>query len=346
MNEPMEQTLRDYLSSDRFDADPELASRIRRGLPIEADVATAEPARPRPRFRRRRAWLAAAVAALLAAVVATASVVEAGGSPIPGRLLQAVGLAPASGRGPAVRDAAPERSTAAGHTLTLLGTYGDTLRTVVFVGGEPAVRFAMARLFDESGRELRPAAGSTAEIGGEGDGRIAMQFEPLPVGSHRLTLRVQGIYVVGRMVGDSPDPWVLGSWELHPSVQVARALEVPARPAAGTLGQAAVAITSISGGGDAFLVTVETRGADPAQLIRMTEGVRQPAPGAFEMHVTGPHGEQLQLVGEPAPAPRAGPGGDPLDIVQTFYWRGAGAGTYRLALSFEGQQMESTFTLG
>jgi hypothetical protein len=34
-----------------------------------------------------------------------------------------------------------------------------------------------------------------------------------------------------------------------------------------------------------------------------------------------------------------------MDIVQTFYWRGAGPGTYRLVLTFEGHRMESTFTL-
>jgi hypothetical protein len=147
------------------------------------------------------------------------------------------------------------------------------------------------------------------------------------------------------MVGDTPDPWVLGSWELHPSVQVARAVDVPARPATGTLGQAAVAITAVSGGPDAFLVTVETRGVDGGRLIKITEGARGPAPGAFEASVTGPHGERVQAEGYPAPSPRGGPGADPLDIVQTYYWRGVGPGTYRLALSFEGHRMESTFTL-
>jgi hypothetical protein len=332
MNEPLERDLRAYLGGDRFAADPDLADRVRRRLPEEAAGAATRS----PRTRRRQTRLAAAAAGLVAAAVVTATVAQAMGSPIPAGLLRAVGLAPTAVSVPSGGEGPPERATAAGHTLMLLGAYGDTLHTVIFVGGEPDLRFVMARLYDESGRELHPAAGSAAVVSG-GDGHVAMQFEPLPVGPHRLTLRVQGLLLTGSVA--------MGAWELHPAVRVVEAARVPVQPASGTLGGVPVSITAVSGDGHAFFVTVETRGADALRLVKMTEGVPSPGAGAFAVRVTGPNGASVRQLGLPAPAPKDGRGGDQLDLVMTTYWQGSGPGTYRLVLTFEGQRMEATFTL-
>jgi hypothetical protein len=134
---------------------------------------------------RRRALIGGGLLAAALVLAVAATPLEAAVSPIGSLLQRQSGVASRALTAVPASPGSAARVTSAGHTITLLGAYGDQFHTVVYLRAD--AELGPPDLRDESGRAI-PAGGSQ----GVGDGSVALQFDPISTGRHELTLHFTG----------------------------------------------------------------------------------------------------------------------------------------------------------
>jgi hypothetical protein len=305
--------------------------------------------RPGALPRRRLLRPGFVVAVVLASVLLGSAAVAA--ASFSGQILQFVGLAPKD----EVRiQSVVGSATSSGQTVKVLGAYGDVTRTVVFIHttmGGPV----WATLTADSGQKF-----SGPSQVWERDGYGALAFGPLaspnPNGDG-VTLQIMSMMVTEPLPASGPtlkrDQTLKGDWRIHFSVKVSASSVVPT-PTSGKLGAIAVTFKKAGGTGDSVFVSFETVGRTIDEL--------QPAycsaygwcsKGKLRIQMFDPSRKELKLLqGGGAPAHSPGKTAAPevwaremRDLQFDTYWTGSGPGSYRLVLSYEGQQLESTFAV-
>jgi hypothetical protein len=289
---------------------------------------------------RRPGLLIAAVLAIL--VVGSAAI--AASTPASDHVLRFVGLAPGdSGRIQNVVGSA----TSSGQTVQVLGVYGDATRTVVFIrttAGGPV----WATLTTDSGQDVSHSGGGQTW---ERDGAGAIAFGPIanpkPEGEgvtlHVLSLRVDGwpLAVNGHDLK--------GDWKIHFMVKVRTDSVTPA-PATGKLRDLDVTFRTAGGSGDSVFISFETGGATFDELKPYyCTAYGWCSTGKLHIQVFDPNGKEVKLLQSAGSSPIKKT--DPPDVVATkirffdfnTYWAGSGPGTYRMVLTYQGQQLETSF---
>jgi hypothetical protein len=190
----------------------------------------------------------------------------------------------------------------------------------------------------------------------ERDGNGALAFGPLtnpnPDGDG-VTLEVLSMTVNGWPVAVNGQT-LKGDWKIHFSMKVS-ATSSALSPMSGTLGDVAVTFKTGGGSGDSVYVSFETVGAtiDALQPAYCT-AYGWCSKGKFRIQMFDARGNEQKLLqnsGGFAHTPdKAAPSEvwarEARDVRFDTYWMGTGPGTYRLVLSYEGHQVESTFTVG
>lgn len=280
---------------------------------------------PRPR-RRRWPRVALSTIAAIALVALVAYFVPAADTvvakvPFAGDLLRDAGLVGAQDRITSVGSSA----TSSGYTLTLVGAYADSSRTVLLVrSNPPSLPYFGAVLTDQFGRSYQ-YQGGTADMR---NGDETMQFEPLAwpdaYTGARITLHVpalQPVYATG------PGPSVPGSWTLPATLGVDVATALPA-PEPANLGQAHFRFTSVTYTPATVEVDMEVTGVSSDYLGRIVPDGGKGAP-ALTIDLTDPNGQVING--------SAGSSGDlSATQVRFFGFRLGGGGDYVLRVTLAG----------
>jgi hypothetical protein len=282
---------------------------------------------PRPRRRRWPRVALSAVAtvvllALMAYFVPAADLVVAK-VPIAGDWLRDAGLVGARDRITMVGSSA----SSSGYTVTLVGAYADSTRTVLLVHSNPASipgsGFETV-LRDQFGRNYQFQGSVTDTRTGD----EAMQFEPLAwpdaLTGARITLQISSLETA---TATGPGTNVAGSWTLRATlgVDVAQALPLP-QPA--NLGSAAFRFTSVTYTPATIEVDMEVTGVSGDYLWR-----RIPDGGkgtmALQVDLIDPNGQVINGNG--------GSGGDQSSTqIHFFGFRESGGGNYLLRVTLVG----------
>jgi hypothetical protein len=309
------------------------------------DLAHGEPGeRRRPadsRRGRRRALIGGGLlAAALVLATAVTPLAEAAMSPISWLLQRQSGVTSRALTAVPASPGSAVRVTSSGHTIALLGAYGDQFHTVVYLRadgdlGPPDLR-------DESGRAV-PAGGSQ----GVGEGNVALQFHPMSTGRHELTLRFT-VLLLPRANGAGGA--VNGDWTFKIPLNVGVAGTFKDTPASGSLGAVRADITAVGGDSDVIYVDVQTTGATFDELLDEAstgnERTSVPGPGQFRIQVLDPHGHSLTPLGQiggTSQGSKTGP--QPRIVSWNASWQAAGPGTYQIVLTYRSHELRSTFTV-
>jgi hypothetical protein len=302
--------------------------------------------RTRPGTLPQRRWLkGGSVVAALIVSLAMGSVMVAATS-FGDAILQFVGLAPND----AVRiQSVLGSATSSGQTVQVVGAYADATRTVVFVHTSPGGP-VWATLTTDSGQQL---SGPSQIWERSGDGALA--FGPIAdpkIEGDRIILKVMSVTVM-----DGPfwlkGKTVRGEWEIPFSLKASADSAVPA-PTSGRLGGLEVAFKLAGGSGDSVYVLFETVGATSDELgPAYCTAYGWCSQGKLRIQMFGPSGVELkalQSVGGLAhPPDKVAPpevwAREAMDVRFDTYWIASGPGPYRLVLSYDGQQLASTFTV-
>ncbi len=305
-------------------------------------------------------WMAATVVLagliVLITTVAFGPAVVAAATPVAGRLLQTVGLAP---KDAGKIQAATGSATSSGQTVKLVGAYGDPTRTVVFVHLDGLRPFpGAASLTTASGQQLTKfsSSGDASDF----SGTVPLVFEPItkpdPKGEE-LTLRITALFpdpIFRLQHGETPfgngvAELIRGEWVLHFRLRVASNQATPTL-SSGRLGNVDVRFAAVGGSGDSIFVAFDTAGATIDELLkepREGSASASPGQGAFKIQVFDRNGKELNLLGGATSS--AADKNSPLDVRRQlrwhFYWQGTGPGTYRVVLTYEGHELQTTFTL-
>src|SRR5438270_418214 len=238
MTDPNTDTLRRYFRGERFQAGATLERRIVDAL--------ADDRQPRPGLSPRRLAMraAVAVAALVILAVGTTLPVAATTSPLASGARQAlstVGMSPVVERLMTTQ----RQATAAGHTVSLVGVFASSERTIIILKVAPAAPagwFKDVRLIDASGAEV------PAQEGDVTPDYAWLQLAHIPgAGSAPMKVTVE----VSASFGTS---WTL---QFDTTTQ-GRFLP---KPAAGQVGKVAVTFDSVVAAPGALAVDLTTRGA-------------------------------------------------------------------------------------
>ncbi len=298
-----------------------------------------------PKRSPRRGWHKPSllVAAVIASLVAGSAAIAAA-TPASDMVLRFVGLAPKdSGRIQNVVGSAKS----SGQTVQVLGAYGDATRTVVFIhttAGGPV----WATLTADSGQNVY----SPSQVW-ERDGNGALAFGPIAnpnPGGEGVTLHVLAVTVNGSPLAVNGQ-YLKGEWKIHFTVKVRTDSVIPT-PTTGKLGDLQVTFKTAGGSGDSVFVALETVGMKADDLgPAWCTAYGWCSKGSLRIQVFDPRGRELKLL-------QGGVGSsinktDPPDVVATkirvvdlnTYWAGSGPGTYRMVLTYQGQQLESTFAV-
>jgi hypothetical protein len=218
------------------------------------------------------------------------------------------------------------RATSSGYTLTLVGAYADSTRTVLLVHSNPpslpGSGFETV-LRDQFGRSYQFQGSVTDTRTGD----ESMQFEPLAwpdaITGARITLQISSIDTV---TATGPRTSVAGSWTLRATlgVDVAQALPLP-EPA--SLGAANFRFTSVTYTPATVQVDMEVTGVSGDYLWR-----RIPDGGkgtlALQIELIDPNGQVIN---------GGGGSGDPSAThIQFVAFRESGAGNYLLRVTLVG----------
>jgi hypothetical protein len=301
----------------------------------------------RTKWTRDRRWRKPGllIAAVLASLVAGSAAIAAS-TPASDKVLRFVGLAPHdSGRIQNVIGSA----TSSGQTVQVMGAYGDATRTVVFIhttAGGPV----WATLTTDSGQDLSHTG--VGEIW-ERDGAGAIAFGPIanpnPEGEG-ITLHVRSVTVNGWPLAVNGHD-LKGDWKIHFSVKV-RTDSVTPTPATGKLGTLEVTFKAAGGSGSSVFVSFQTRGATADEMKPyFCTAYGWCSTGKLHIQVFDSNGKELKLLqgGGNSSINKT----DPPEVFATkirivdfnTYWAGSGSGTYRMALTYEGQQLETKFAV-
>jgi hypothetical protein len=279
---------------------------------------------------------------------------------VAGRLLQTIGLAP---KDAGKIQAATGSATSSGQTVKLVGAYGDPTRTVVFVhldGLRPAP--GAASLTTASGQQLTKF--SSSGVASDFSGTVPLVFEPItkpdPKGEE-LTLRITALFpdpIFRLQHGETPFGYgvaelIRGEWVLRFRLRVASSQAIPTL-SSGRLGNVDVRFAAVGGSGDSIFVAFDTAGATSDELLKLPrEGSASASPGqgAFKIQVFDRNGKELNLLTADSfsAIDKSSP---PEVLAQQFrqvrwnsYWQGTGPGTYNVVLTYEGHELQTTFTL-
>ena len=279
--------------------------------------------------RRRLNFRIAAPAALILLVGLVAYFVPAADTaaanvPIAGDLLRNAGLVAARDRITSVGD----RATSSGFTITLVGAYADSTRTVLLVRSNPASLpgFGEPQLTDQFGRTYHYQGGTTDMRNGE----ESMQFDALAwpdaLTGARIRLHLSSLEPIPQDAGIPRR--IAGDWTLHAIIGVDESKSLPL-PAPASLGKAQFRFTSVVYTPATISVDLIETGLTADELdARIPDGGKGTA--AFDIFLYDPGGEVINGTW--------GWGGDGSTTVQIDFlaYRVSGAGRYVLRVSYVG----------
>jgi hypothetical protein len=297
------------------------------------------------RGRRRTLIGGGLLAAVLVLAVAATPLVQAAVSPIGALLQRQSGVTSRALTAVPARPGSATRVTSAGHTITLLGAYGDQFHTVVYLRADGYL--GVSDLRDESGRAI-PAGGSQ----GVSDGSIALQFDPISTGRHELRLHFTSLFLpkAGVVRGLDAGETVHGDWTFQIPLDVRVAATFVPSPGSGNLGAVRADIVKVGGDADVVYVDVQTTGAtfDELQDDAHTGNERTslPGPGQFRIQVLDPRGHALASLGQiGAEGGGSKAASQPRIVSWNASWKAVGPGTYQVVLTYRGHALRSTFTI-
>jgi hypothetical protein len=256
-----------------------------RGMVLETPDPSRVTAHVLHRLSRRPRWpfrFALAPLAVVVLCVAVAYFVPSAGTVI-ARVPGAGGVLGVNGHITSVGSSA----TSSGYTLTLVGAYADSTRTVLQLHSSPAIAFIGpdARITDQFGRSYTSTNSSSNLLAGD----LTAQFQPLawPDGltGARITLEVDEL-------ATTVDPRagaVKGTWKMYATLGVDEGTSmVP--PAGGTLGSAHFTFTSVTYTPATIAIELDMTGVTSGDLGReVSNGAAKPSP-AFQIDVLDTNG--------------------------------------------------------
>jgi hypothetical protein len=311
---------------------PAVQARLRHAGGSRASAARSHP--------RRKALLLPAAATMLIAALALSPLAQATAGPIASSLLQEFGILPAD-QGRVVAPGGVTHATSSGHTVALVGAYGDQFQTVLFFRTDPTINLGPLTVTDELGAVLGVGVAGYDYVG---TGGSAQSFSALTPGRHQLTAHLDWLE---RGAGSPGDSIVRGDWTLRFPLDVGRSATMEATPASGDLGRVHVVVVRIASGDGLLYLELHTTAGTIDQLLKEpSEGQPGPShgPGALEIQILDAGGHQPAVVGS-----RASVDGKGAQAVSGVTWsetlRDHGAGAYRLVMTFEGHRFESHFTI-
>lgn len=284
----------------------------------------------RGRRRRLKLRVAAAPGALILLIAMVAYFVPAADTaaanvPIAGDLLRNAGLVAARDRITSVGD----RATSSGYTITLVGAYADSTRTVLLVRSNPASLpgFGKPQLTDQFGRTYDYQGGTTDMRNGE----ESMQFDALAwpdaLTGARITLHTSSLEPIPQDQGLPRS--VSGDWTLHAIIGVDESRRLPL-PAPASLGKVQFRFTSVTYTPATISIDLVETGLTAGELdARIPDGGKGTA--AFDIFLYDPGGQVINGTW--------GWGGDGSTTVQIHLlaYRVSGAGRYVLRVSYVGE---------
>jgi hypothetical protein len=223
-------------------------------------------------FKRRRSLrIALAPLALVILCVAIAYFVPSAGTVI-AKVPVAAGVLGVDGHITSVGSSA----TSSGYTLTLVGAYADSTRTVIQLHTSPAAAFLGpdTRMTDQFGRSYTSSNSYSSLLTGD----MTVQFEPLawPDGltGARITLEVNELNL-----GADPRVGVVrGSWKMYATLGVDEGTSV-AVPPSGAVGSAHFTFTSVIYTPASIEIDMEMTGISDQELTRpVPNGTGKPTP--------------------------------------------------------------------
>ena len=315
-----------------------------RDLPVEAPDAGRVTARVLSRRGSRRPIRVPRVAAAIAAfLVVMASVVyfapaadlAVADVPVAGDLLHDAGLVGARDRITYVGQSA--RSS--GYTLTLVGVYADSTRTVLLLHADPPLDVGFPtqlQLSDQFGRTYFWQGGVANLLNGD----IALQFDhlawPDEITGARLTLQVSSVRAASETGAGQA---VSGSWTLTAAIRIDQARGLPL-PAPADLGPAHFRFTAVTYTPATIAVEMEVTGVSPADLGRDIPGYGGKAGPALQTYVIDPDGQVINGSGEASSDWTGG------YRVRFLGFRQSGAGRYTIRVSYYGEgEFERVITI-
>ena len=298
---------------------------------ITARVLSAVP--PSRSNRTLRIAVAPAVLAALTALVVyfvPAAGIAVAEVPLAGDLLRDAGLLAVHDRITSVGSS----SSSSGYTVTLVGAYADSTRTVLLVNCRPAAVTLGpdATLTDQFGRTYNAMNGTGDSLSGEN----VLEFEPLAwpisITGARITLHMSTIETSAAATGE-----VSGSWTLTGTLGLDESAAL-APPGAATLGDAHFTFKSVTYTPASIEIQLDETGVSFEQLGRIVPDGLKGRP-AFEMNVFDPSGANI--------TGGASMSDDFLGVVhiKVVAFRVGGRGDYTLRITYSGESFERVLTI-
>jgi hypothetical protein len=254
--------------------------------------------------------------------------------PVAGDMLNDAGLVGARDRITYVNAS----SSSSGYTLTLVGVYADSARTVLLMHSAPVIGFPsrLVQLTDQFGRTYDWQNGSSNSQTGE----LVMQFGPLAwpdaITGARITLHISSVQITDPATG--PLYEVAGSWTLTAAITVDQGSALPV-PAPASLGPAHFRFTSASYTPATVALEVEVTGVTFTELGRIIPDGGKGTP-AFTMDLIDPQGEIVSGSSDES--------SDVIGVVHIHFlgFRSGAGGEYTLRVSYYGEgEFERVLTI-
>jgi hypothetical protein len=287
----------------------------------------------RPSQHQRRAIRIAAapvafiVLAALAAYFVPAADTALADIPFASDLLRSAGLVGARDRITSVGSSA----TSSGHTITLIGAYADSTRTVLLVRSNPPslpTGGFDTSLTDQFGRTYQFHGGTTNMLTGEGTMEFDALAWPDALTGARITMHINRIDAIGPGPDFKDLGEVRGSWNLPATIGVDEASSLPL-PAPATTGSIHYRFTSVTYTPATIVIDMLVTGTTAQEMNTRIPDGRKGTP-VFTMAVEEPNGEvtNMWLLGEQEQQGVR---------VHSLFYRIGGSGEYVLRFNYVGQ---------
>ncbi len=295
---------------------------------VSARVLATRPSRHQhPAIRIVSAPVALIVLAALVVYFVPAADVVLADVPFAGDLLQSAGLVGARDRITSIGSSA----TSSGYTITLVGAYADSTRTVLLVRSNPPSLPAGGSdtsLTDQFGRTYQFHGGTTDMLTGD----ATMEFDALAwpdaLTGARITLHISRIDAIGPGPDFKDLGEVRGSWNLPATIGVDEASPLPL-PAPAATGSIHFRFTSVTYTPATIVIDMFVTGTTAQEMnTRIPDGGK--GTPVFTMAVKEPNGAvtTVWLLGEQEQSGVR---------VHSLFYRSAGSGDYELRFNYVGQ---------
>jgi hypothetical protein len=295
---------------------------------VSARVLATQPSR----HQRRAIRIAAAPVALIVLAALVAYFVPAADTaladvPFAGDLLRSAGLVGARDRITSVGSSA----TSSGYTITLVGAYADSTRTVLLLRSDPpslpAGGFDIS-LTDQFARTYQLHGGTTNMLTGEATIEFDALAWPDALTGARITLHVKSVQAIGPGPDFKSRGVVRGEWNLAATIGVDEASPLPL-PAPAATGSIHYRFTSVTYTPATIVIDMFVTGTTAQEMNTRIPDGRKGTP-EFTMAVQEPNGDVMNtwLLGEQEQQGVR---------VHYLFYRSGGSGEYVLRFNYVGQ---------